>query len=117
GAGVSPAAAWPKLMLGRSSAIERTESTSMSTGASCETPQRGGGGADHGAAAVAELRGVGAPAEKSLEFASVSVQPSPARIAAVVLPVAGAAPPPPKSVAGAPPPPPHARARARPQRG
>ena len=80
-------------MLGRSSAIESTESTSMSTGALCEGPPLGGGGeAEHGVAEAAELRGVGAAAEKSLELASVSVQPSPARSAAVVLPIAGAAP-------------------------
>ena len=65
-----PAAAWPKLMLGRSSAIERTESTSMSTGAACEGPPPGGGGeTEQGVAEAAEFRGDGAAAEKSLEFA------------------------------------------------
>src|SRR6476646_3307683 len=87
-------------MLGRSNAIESTESTSTSTGALCVGPPLGGGGeAEHGVAEAAELRGVGAAAEKSLELASVSVQPSPARSAEVVLPIAGAAPVPSESVA------------------
>ena len=41
GAGVEPAVAFPKLTLGRSSAIERTGWMSMSTAALCETPPRG----------------------------------------------------------------------------
>ena len=82
-------------MLGRSNAIESTESTSMSTGALCVGPPFGGGGeAEHGVAEAAELRGDGAAAEKSLELASVSVQPSPARMVADVFPIAGAAPAP-----------------------
>ncbi len=42
-----------------------------------------GGGVPHGAAAVAELRGAGSPAVKSVAFESVSVQPWSARTAAV----------------------------------
>jgi len=48
----------------------------------------------HGAVVVAEFRGVGDALEKSLAFASVSVQPSLARDATVVLLRAPAAPEP-----------------------
>ena len=94
GAGVSPEAALPKLMLGRSRAMERTGWMSMSTAAFSDTPRGGGEPPEQGSAGVAELRGAGADAEKSLEFVSVSVQPFAARIAAVVLLIAGAGPPP-----------------------
>src|SRR5262245_19785853 len=94
GAGVSPDEALPKLMLGRSSAIERTGWMSMSTETFADTLSAGGGAPEHGAAAAAEFRGAGAAAAKSLEFASVSVQPPPVRMAAVVLLSAGSATPP-----------------------
>ncbi len=90
-AGVSPALAFPKLMLGRSSAIESTPWMSMSTAAFPETPCGEAAGYRARAAAVAEFRGAGVSAEKSLAFASVSVHPPPARSAAVVLLSAGAA--------------------------
>ena len=66
----------------------------MSTAAFAAAPTGGVPPPEQGAAGVDEFRGVGAAAEKSLEFESVSVQPSAARVAAVVLLIAGAAPDP-----------------------
>src|SRR5947208_898464 len=88
-AGVSPAAALPKLTVDRSSAIESTGWMSMSTAALWETPSGGGGGPEpHEAAGVDELCGAGDAEEKSLELSSVSVHPAPARTAASVLLIA-----------------------------
>jgi hypothetical protein len=90
--GVSPATPWPKLMLGRSSAIDKIGWMSMSTPAFPETPSSGGGAAAQRARAAAELRGAGAWAEKSVAFVSVSVHAPSTRTAATVLLIAGAGP-------------------------
>ena len=66
---------------------------SMSTPALCETPT-GGGVTPQDTIGLAVFRGVGVPVAKSDGFASVSVHPSPARIAADALSMEGAAPPP-----------------------
>ena len=72
----------------------------MSTPALADAESPGGGGSpEHGAAVAAELRGAGVAPAKSLEFTSVSVQPSPARRAPVVLLRPVAPPEPSKSVA------------------
>jgi hypothetical protein len=99
-AGESPAIAFPKLMFWRSSVIESTDEMSMSTPALADAESPGGGGVpEQDPAVVAELRGAGVAPAKSLEFVSVSVQPSPARRAPVVLLRPVAAPEPSKSVA------------------
>jgi hypothetical protein len=67
---------------------------STSTAASWETLALGGGEPEQVVATVAAFRGAGASAVKSAELTFVSVQPSPARTAAVVLDSAGAAPEP-----------------------
>src|SRR5215468_552791 len=90
-AGTSPATTVPKLIVGRSSVIERTAWMSTSTAALCERPPVGGGEPEQADAAVAEFRDAGATAVKSAELEPVSVQPLPARTAAVVLDSAGAA--------------------------
>ncbi len=65
---------------------------STSTPAFADADSSGGGGGPpvHGAAVVAEFRGVGVALAKSLSFTSVSVHPPPARRSAVVLLSAGA---------------------------
>ena len=91
--GVSPVAACPKLMLGRSSAIDSTESTSMSTGALCgshrsaEVARR-----EHGVAEASRVTRGQAAAEKSLELASVSVPARPRAEHGRDCRIAGAAP-------------------------
>jgi hypothetical protein len=67
---------------------------STSTPASSETFALGGGADEHVTGAVAELRGDAAIAVKSAELEPASVQPLPARVAAVVLDSPGAAPEP-----------------------
>jgi hypothetical protein len=67
---------------------------SMTTAAFCVAPEVGGGEEEHVAEGLAAFRGTGAIAVKSAELEFVSVQPLPARVAAVVLERAGAAPPP-----------------------
>ena len=73
---------------------------STSTAALCDAPPAGGGSVPHVTAALAEFRGAAAAEVKSAPLASVSTQPSAARVAAVVLSIAGATAPS-KSVAPA----------------
>ena len=92
GAGVSPARTLPKLRLERSSEIESIGATSTSTAALAAA--LAAGVAAHPAAAADELRGDGGALAKSVAFAFVSLQPEPARTAAVVALSAGAGPAP-----------------------
>src|SRR4029450_887286 len=91
-AGTSPATTVPKLIVGRSSAIERTGWRPPAPAASWETLALGDGEPEQVSAAVPAFRGAGATAVKSAELTFVSVQPSPARTAARVLERTGAAP-------------------------
>src|SRR5438132_1074169 len=100
----------PKLIAERSSAIVSVEAMSAETVLSAEAvaPGGGGGGGGEGGGGggggggslehefwpEAELRGAGASVAKSTSFASVSVQPLPARKSAVVLESPGAGPEP-----------------------
>jgi hypothetical protein len=100
GAGVEPEAAAPKSSDARSSEIESTALRSTATLADADAlGPPGGGPPAQGWAAEAELCGAGAPVAKSAELTSVSVQPCPARMIALVALGAGAAPEPSKSAA------------------
>ena len=91
--GVLPVVALPKLTLGRSSAIDSTDWMSTSTVALCDALPSGGGSVPHVTAALVVFRGAAAAEVKSAPLASVSTQPSDARVAAVVLSIAGATAP------------------------
>jgi hypothetical protein len=82
----------PKLSVAFSSDSDSAASTCTSTAAVCAALGPGGGVVEHACAVEAELRGAGVAALKSAAFASLSEQPEPPRIAAVVLLSAGAAP-------------------------
>src|SRR5438128_3158436 len=88
--GALPETTLPKLRLVRSSEIDSTGCTSTSTAALADT--LGGAPAEQDVAGDSALRGAGATAVKSVAFAFVSLQPPPARSAAVVLLSAGAGP-------------------------
>jgi len=89
-AGVCPAKTCPKLIVGRSSAIETSGWTSTSTPAEPEVPPLVV--PEQVAAGDAPFLGVGAVAAKSATFEPVSVHPPLWRTAASVLLSAGAGP-------------------------
>ena len=82
----------PKSSVARSSEIEITGWISTATAASADAPLVGGSAIEHGRRALALFRGEAAAVARSDPFWSASVQPSPARIGAVVAPGAAAAP-------------------------
>ncbi len=92
GDGALPETTLPKLTLERSSEIESTGCTSMSTAALVD--RLGVDPPEHAADGESALRGAGATAVKSVAFAFVSTHPPPPRTAAVVLLSAGAGPAP-----------------------